>query len=246
VSKEATAGEIWQTLSKLNVDEHTEDRNGLSYLSWAWAWGIMMDNYPTMKVTWHGDGEHLDHIVYPGGTAAVSCTVSIGSVSQHMWLPVMDYRHKAIANPDARSISDAKMRCMVKCFALFGLGHYIYAGEDLPPGENKKAEKNNSAPAKARKSAAKPKPKAKPKAKAEPELTEPTQENGDEVYAQEMLRTVKSLANRLNKAGWEPDADFKKRVKDAVQAADVDELKAVLHDMEAVGNPALQLQGEIQ
>ena len=112
--------------------------------------------------------------------------------------------------------------------------------------ENKKAEKNNSAPAKARKSAAKPKPKAKPKAKAEPELAEPTQENGDEVYAQEMLRTVKSLANRLNKAGWEPDADFKKRVKDAVQAADVDELKAVLHDMEAVGNPALQLQGEIQ
>ena len=61
-----------------------------------------------------------------------------------------------------------------------------------------------------------------------------------------MLRTVKSLANRLNKAGWEPDSDFKKRVKDAVQAVDVDELKAVLHDMEAVGNPALQLQGEIQ
>ena len=61
-----------------------------------------------------------------------------------------------------------------------------------------------------------------------------------------MLRTVKSLANRLNEAGWEPDPDFKKRVKAAVQAADVDELKAVLHDMETVGNPALQLSGEIQ
>jgi len=239
VSKEATAGEIWQTLSKLNVDEHTEDRNGLSYLSWAWAWGIMMDNYPTMKVTWHGDGDHLDHIVYPGGTAAVSCTVSIGVVAQHMWLPVMDYRHKAIANPDARSISDAKMRCMVKCFALFGLGHYIYAGEDLPPGENKKAGKNTSTPAKT----AKPAPKPKAKAEATPKAT---QENGDQVYAQEMLSTVKSLASRLSKAGWEPDPAFKGRVKTAVKSADLGELKAVLSEMEAVGNPALQLSGEIQ
>ena len=51
---------------------------------------------------------------------------------RHMWLPVMDHRNKAIPNPDKFAINSSKMRCLVKCFAMFGLGHYIYAGEDLP------------------------------------------------------------------------------------------------------------------
>ena len=49
-----------------------------------------------------------------------------------MWLPVMDNRNKAVVNPTSRDVSDARMRCLVKCIAMFGLGHYIYAGEDLP------------------------------------------------------------------------------------------------------------------
>jgi hypothetical protein len=52
-----------------------------------------------------------------------------------MWLPVMNYKNEAIANPDARAISDTKMRCLVKAFAVLGLGHYIYAGEDLPSND---------------------------------------------------------------------------------------------------------------
>ena len=51
---------------------------------------------------------------------------------RHMWLPVMDHRNKAIVNPDKFAINSSKMRCLVKCFSMFGLGHYIYAGEDLP------------------------------------------------------------------------------------------------------------------
>jgi hypothetical protein len=51
---------------------------------------------------------------------------------RHMWLPVMDHRNKAISNPDKFAINTAKMRCLTKCFSMFGLGHYIYAGEDLP------------------------------------------------------------------------------------------------------------------
>jgi hypothetical protein len=50
-----------------------------------------------------------------------------------MWLPVMDHRNKAIINPDKFAINSSKMRCLVKCFAMFGLGHYIYAGEDINP-----------------------------------------------------------------------------------------------------------------
>ena len=75
---------------------------------------------------------------YPDGSASVHVTVSIGDLARSMWLPVMDYKNNAIANPSARQISDAKMRCLVKCIAMFGLGHYIYAGEDLPVSDDKK------------------------------------------------------------------------------------------------------------
>jgi len=222
--KEVTAGEIWQTLSKLNVDEHTEDRNGLSYLSWAWAWGIMMDHYPNMSVTWHGDGTHLDHIVYPGGTASVACTVSIGRVNQHMWLPVMDFRHKAIANPDARAISDAKMRCMVKCFALFGLGHYIYAGEDLPPGDDQ--GKNIS-------QEAAPKSPAPKKAEASsPKKQEATRENSDFVYGEELIKSIKASVNQLNQSGWDFEDEFKKRIKVAISRGEIDLLLSVKEELD--------------
>ena len=217
MSKSTAAG-IWKTLSKLNVDEHTEDRNGLSYLSWAWAWGIMMEHYPDMTVTWHGDGTHIDHIVYPGGTASVACTVSIGSVRQHMWLPVMDYRHKAIANPDARAISDAKMRCMVKCFALFGLGHYIYSGEDLPS-----PEKPQAAPAQA-------KNKSAPEKKAAPVKRD---RNHDFAYGEELIKSIKATANKLNESGWEPEPDFKRRIKAALSRGEVDILLEVKAELEA-------------
>ena len=57
-------------------------------------------------------------------------------------MPVMDHRNNAIANPDARKISDTKMRCLTKCLAMFGLGHYIYAGEDLPEQEPIEVKRN--------------------------------------------------------------------------------------------------------
>jgi hypothetical protein len=55
-----------------------------------------------------------------------------------MWLPVMNHKNQAISNPDAFQINTAKMRCLTKCLAMFGLGHYIYAGEDLPEVEQEK------------------------------------------------------------------------------------------------------------
>lgn len=134
-----TFASIWDHLSAIDVNQHVKKKQGLSYLSWAWAWGVMMDNYPDMTVSWTGtppthDTPGYDDVVYyPGGSAKVECTVDIAGYKRSVWLPVMDHRMKAIPNPDSRQISDAKMRCLVKCFALFGLGHYIYAGEDVPP-----------------------------------------------------------------------------------------------------------------
>ena len=135
---------IWDTLSRVNVNQHTEEKNGLTYLSWAWAWGTMMEHFPHLTVEWAMSADEAgvirDAIFYPGGTASVQCRVTIDECSREMWLPMMDHKNKAIMNPDARAISDTKMRCLVKCFALFGLGFYIYAGEDLPtvpaPGED--------------------------------------------------------------------------------------------------------------
>jgi hypothetical protein len=135
-TKNPTAQQIWKTLSQINVNDHTEERGGLTYLSWAWAWGIMMEHYPQLTVKWHVQhdqhGVITDAVYYPGDSASVSCVVTIGDISREMWLPVMDYRHKAISKPTSRDISDAKMRCLTKCFSLFGLASYIYQNEELP------------------------------------------------------------------------------------------------------------------
>ena len=146
--------EIWKTLSAIDVSEYVREKGGLSYLSWAWAWGVMMEHYPEFQVEWFGqrgqvdpDGkiyrqEITDAAYYEGGSVMVGCRVSIGNVYREMWLPVMDNRSNAIAKPDARKISDAKMRCLVKTFGILGLGHYIYAGEDIPQTPEAENEKN--------------------------------------------------------------------------------------------------------
>ena len=121
--------EIWQKLSKIDCTAHVEKKNGLSYLSWAWAWGVLMEHYPEASYSFDAPQ------VFPNGTHMVFCTVTIGECSRRMWLPVMDHRNKAIVDPDSFAVNTAMMRCLVKCLALYGLGHYIYAGEDLPSVE---------------------------------------------------------------------------------------------------------------
>ncbi|MAF43473.1 MAG: hypothetical protein CMI54_04790 [Parcubacteria group bacterium] len=121
-----SAKEIWDTLSGIDVSSHVDKKGNLSYLSWAWAWGTLMKHYPQAIYNFLKTERHDD------GTCTVYCEVIIDEVSRLMWLPVMDHRNNAIKDPDARKISDTKMRCLTKCLAMFGLGHYIYAGEDLP------------------------------------------------------------------------------------------------------------------
>lgn len=121
---------VWETLSKIDVSDKIEKKGNLSYLSWAWAWGKLKEHYPESHYTFR------DTVFLPDGTVEVwvDMTVVDGEKSQthEMWLPVMDNRNNAIPNPDARKISDTRMRCLVKAIAMFGLGHYIYAGEDIP------------------------------------------------------------------------------------------------------------------
>ena len=138
-----TYAEVWEKLSSIDCSNHIEKKevkykNGgkteLSYLSWAWAWQIMMDHYPYIEVEFYEHPEtKVPYVLFPDNTAEVRCKIRIKNLCREMWLPVMSgFTNSSVSNPSSRDVGDAKMRCMVKCLALFGLGHYIYAGEDLP------------------------------------------------------------------------------------------------------------------
>ena len=131
-SRKPKAELIWNTLSQINVNDKIEKKNGFSYLSWAWAWGTLMEHFPNSRFSFVTFDNESETFYFPDGTAEVRCELTVDGISRIMWLPVMDHRNKAILKPDARAINDTKMRCLVKAMALFGLGHYIYAGEDLP------------------------------------------------------------------------------------------------------------------
>ena len=122
--------ELIAKLLAKNVNDHVEKKNGLSYLSWAWAWAeaLKADANATFRVEMIGDKCYMDI----NGTAMVFVTVTMFRKPMTCQLPVMDYRNKAIPNPDAFAVNTAIMRCMTKALALHGLGMYLYSGEDLP------------------------------------------------------------------------------------------------------------------
>lgn len=115
----------YNDLRKINVNEHTEKKGQLTYLSWTWAVDQLLQADP--NATWD-----FPEPKYFGETVMVFCNVTALGKTMRMQLPVMDNRNNAIVNPDSRKISDATMRCLAKCIACFGIGLYIYAGEDLP------------------------------------------------------------------------------------------------------------------
>ena len=118
-------------LMKVNVNEHTEKKNGLTYLSWAWAWAeaLKADPTATFEVQIFDGKPYMD----VNGTGMVWVTVRMLEQARTCMLPVMDYKNRPIPSPDAFQVNTAIMRCMTKCLSLFGLGLYIYSGEDTPP-----------------------------------------------------------------------------------------------------------------
>ena len=111
-------------LRNVDVSEKIDKKNGLSYLSWAWAVDFLLQHDP--QATWN-----YGNPVAFGETVMVFCTVNAFGKSMTAQLPVMDYRNKAIPNPDAFSVNTAMQRCLAKAIALHGLGLSLYVGEDL-------------------------------------------------------------------------------------------------------------------
>ena len=138
VESQSSATNIEWNLLKLNVNEHTEKKQNLTYLSWAWAWqeALKADPKASFKVhTFSTVDCGASPVMNINGTGMVWVDVTLNGTTRTGFLPVMDHRNKPIPEPDAFQVNTALMRCMTKTLALFGLGLYIYAGEDLPEGE---------------------------------------------------------------------------------------------------------------
>ena len=116
---------IYSDLRKINVNEHTEKKGQLTYLSWAWAVHYLLEDDPTATWQYHEPQIFAE-------TMMVFCSVTAFGKTMTSQLPVLDYKNKAIKNPDAMAVNTAMQRCLAKAIALHGIGLYIYSSEDLP------------------------------------------------------------------------------------------------------------------
>ena len=140
----------FEMLSKINVNKFVEKKNGLTYLSWAYAWSEVKSKCPdaTYEI---GDTEYDEALGFMCHTS-----VTIDGETLPMWLPVMDganksmkkqaykyttrYGEKDVAAATTFDINKTIMRCLVKNLAMFGLGIYIFAGDDIPTTEIQEEE----------------------------------------------------------------------------------------------------------
>jgi len=124
---------VFEKLNAINVNEKTEKKNGLTYLSWAWAWAELKKVCPEATYTVY---ENVDGWNYhtDGKTAWVKTGVTADGIEHIEYLPIMDYRNKSIPLESITSfdVNKAIQRSLTKAVARHGLGLYIYAGEDLP------------------------------------------------------------------------------------------------------------------
>lgn len=206
-------------LLTLNVNKHTEKKNGLTYLSWAWAWqeALKQDPSATFHVQTFGDKPYMD----VNGTAMVWVTVTMGGRSRTCFLPVMNsqnapisaagrtfkdkYGNEKVEKLDSFNVNTAIMRCMTKCLSLFGLGLYIYAGEDLPEdGEVKEEEK---------KVEKKEEPKKVEKVEKKPEFSKQDKENLT-LFGDTLLQYIEIQRNEAElKSYWKSNQEQIDKVK---------------------------------
>ena len=128
-------------LNAINVNDKTEKKNGLTYLSWAYAWGETKKLFPDAFYTiYENDAGWFYHT--DGKTCWVKTGVTVNGLEHIEYLPVMDHRNNSIALERVTSfdVNKAIQRSLTKALARHGLGLYIYAGEDLPDDEREAKE----------------------------------------------------------------------------------------------------------
>ena len=133
---------VFETLNNINVNGHTEKKNNLTYLSWAWAWAEVKKAFPTAFYTIYENADGWNYFT-DGKTAWVKTGVTIEGLEHIEYLPVMDFKNKSIPleNITSFDVNKAIQRSLTKAAARHGLGLYIYAGEDLPEIEDETKKK---------------------------------------------------------------------------------------------------------
>lgn len=147
--------DVFSTLNAINVNEHVEKKNtgkvSLSYLSWSWAWAEVKKKYPNASYEIVKFENGLPYSYDPKTGYMCYTRVTIDDITHEMWLPVMDSHNEAMLDHERTvktkyseykvpactmfDVNKTVMRCLTKNLAMFGLGLYIYAGEDLPEEE---------------------------------------------------------------------------------------------------------------
>lgn len=124
------------TLNNINVNGKTEKKNGLTYLSWAWAWGEIKKLFPESTYTIYENAQGWNYHT-DGKTCWVKTGVMVNGIEHIEYLPVMDFKNRSIPADDVTSfdVNKAIQRSLTKAVARHGLGLYIYAGDDLPEDE---------------------------------------------------------------------------------------------------------------
>ena len=125
----------FEEVYKINVSERIEEKNGLAYLSWARAWAEFKKIYPNATYKIKKFENNLPYVWDEKTGYMVFTEVTVDDLTHEMWLPVMDHRNKTLIDAGMTDINKAIMRCLTKNLAMFGLGLYIYEGEDLPEEE---------------------------------------------------------------------------------------------------------------
>lgn len=131
----------FEELNSINVNDKTEKKNGLTYLSWSWAWGELKKRFPEATYTVYENNEGWNYFT-DGRTCWVKTGVTVNGIEHIEYLPVMDFKNKSIPaeNVTSYDVNKAIQRSLTKAVARHGLGLYIYAGEDLPEEEAKAKE----------------------------------------------------------------------------------------------------------
>ena len=145
ITADTAAKNYFEVLNDINVSGKTEKKNGLTYLSWSWAWGEIKKIHPTANYKIY---ERPDGVIYwtDGKTCWVKTGVIINDIEHIEYLPVMDYKNSSISLEKVTSfdVNKAIQRSLTKACARHGLGLYVYAGEDLPESESEAKERELS------------------------------------------------------------------------------------------------------
>lgn len=138
---------VFKTLADVDCSNHIEKKGKFSYVSWAWAWALVKQNYPDATFEKHVFSDNQDNPLPfmrdTKGYTYVQTSVTIEGVTLTETFPVTDNRNQAIQHPNAFEVNTALQRCLVKTLAFHGLGLSIYAGEDLPVMGEHDEELNN-------------------------------------------------------------------------------------------------------